>query len=196
MEQKTFHGNISPKDFSRAIFAHFHRGNLKVQQVGQGKKIVVQIASRNNAASGGQTAISVSLQKVEDGVLVQVGKQAWMGVAASLGVSAISALRNPLTLLGRIDDIAQDIENLQIRDELWDVIEITAKNLGAGFDLSDRLQRYVCEYCNTPNPVGESSCIACGAPLGSIQPQTCRNCGYIVLKGEKLCPNCRKPLYF
>ncbi len=195
MEQKTFHGNISPKDFSRALFAHFHRGNLKVQQIGEGDKTIIQIASRLNSTSGGQTAISVSLQKTEDGVLVQVGKQAWVGVAASLGISALAALRNPLSLLGRIDDIAQDIENLQIKDEIWDVIEITARNLGAGFALSERLRKYVCEYCETPNPIGEPRCIACGAPLGGIQPKTCSNCGYLILKEEKYCPNCQKAIY-
>lgn len=195
MDQKTYHGKISPQDFSRALFAHFHRGNLRVQQIGEGKKLIVQIATRNNPTSGGQTAIGVSLQKVEDGVMVQIGKQAWGGVAASLGFSALTAFRNPLSLLSRIDDIAQDIENIQIRDEIWDIIEITAKNLGAGFALSERLRKYICEYCDTPNPTGESHCIACGAPLGGIQPITCRSCGYVVLRNEKHCPNCAKPLY-
>lgn len=192
MEQKVYHGAIEPKDFSRSIFAHFHRGNLQVQQIGEGEKIVLQIASRKNVSSGGQTALTISIQKVVDGVMVQMGKQAWLGVAASLGFSALFAIRNPLNLLGRLDDIAQDIENLQLKDEVWDIIEITANNLGAGFDLSERLKKYVCEYCNTPNPVGEPSCIACGAPLGNIQPTTCLSCGYIIKNNETICPNCGK----
>ncbi len=101
MDQKTYHGKITPQDFSRGLFAHFHRGNLKVQQIGEGEKIIVQIATRNNPASGGQTAIGVSLQTVEDGVMVQIGKQTWGGVAASLGFSALTAFRNPLSLLSR-----------------------------------------------------------------------------------------------
>lgn len=195
MEQKTYHGNLTPKDFARSIFAHFHRGNLQVQQIGSGDKIVLQITSRDHVTSGGQTAIALSLQKVEDGVMAQIGKQAWLGVAASLGLSAFSALKNPLSLLGRIDDIAQDIENLTLRNEIWDIVDITAKNLGAGFEFSERLKRYVCDYCNTPNPLGENRCIACGAPLGNIQPMTCDNCGYVVLRSESNCPNCGKKLY-
>jgi len=190
MEQKIFHGNLTPKDFARTIFAHFHRGNLQVQQIGTGEKLVLQISSKERVTSGGQTAIGVSLQKVEDGVMVQIGKQAWLSVAASLGFSAFSALRNPLSILGRIDDIAQDIENLTLRDEIWDIIEITANNLGAGFELSERLKRYVCDFCNTPNQTGISSCIACGAPLGNVQPKSCTKCGYIILHSEKKCPNC------
>ena len=194
MEQKTYHGNLTPKDIARPIFAHFHRGNFQVQQIGSGDKIILQITSRNHVTSGGQTAIALSLQKVEDGVMAQIGKQAWLGVAASLGLSAFSALKNPISLLGRIDDIAQDIENLTLRNEIWDIVDITAKNLGAGFELSERLKRYVCDYCNTPNPLGENSCIACGAPLGDIQPVTCTNCGYVVLRTKSNCPNCGSKL--
>jgi predicted amidophosphoribosyltransferase len=42
------------------------------------------------------------------------------------------------------------------------------------------------------NEVGAGSCIACGAPLGNIQPRTCVACGFVVLRGEKTCPNCSK----
>jgi len=193
MDQKTFHGNITPADISKALIAYFHRGNYRVQQIGNGDNVIIQIASIFNAGSGGQTSIGVSVQKFEDGVMVQIGKQSWMGIAASLGKTALSAIRNPLSLLGRIDDVAQDIESLSIRDEIWSVINQTAYNLGAGFELSERLKRYVCDYCDTPNPVGESSCVACGAPLGSIQPRTCKFCGYIVASNESICPNCKKP---
>lgn len=192
MVQKTYYGKFTPEDFTRSLIAQFHRGNLRVQQIGDGEKVVVQVASNDLTNSGGKTAIGISLQKVEDGVMVQVGKQAWFSIAASLGLSAISVLRNPLNILGRIDDIAQDIENLQLKDEIWEVIDITANNLGAGFELSERLRRYICDYCDTPNPIGELHCIACGAPLGSIQPQTCKYCGYVITKDEKFCPNCKK----
>jgi hypothetical protein len=195
MVQKTYYGNFTPADFTRSIIAQFHRGNLRVQQIGNDERVVVQIASTEIPVSGGKTAIGISLQKVEDGVMIEVGKQNWYSIAASLGISAISVFRNPLNLLSRMDDIAQDIENIQLRDEIWDAIETTAKSLGAGFELSERLRRYVCDYCNTPNPIGEPSCIACGAPLGSIQPITCRQCGFAITKDEKYCPNCKAPVY-
>jgi hypothetical protein len=195
MEHKTFHGNITPRDISKALIGHFHRGNYQVQQIGEGDNIIVQIASIRNASSGGLTSIGISVQKFEDGVMIQIGKQSWMGIAASLGKTALSAIRNPLSLLGRIDDVAQDIESLSIRDEIWSIINQTAYSLGASFELSERLRRYICNYCDTPNPVGESSCIACGAPLGGIQPKSCRFCGYIVTNNEKICPNCKKPNY-
>jgi hypothetical protein len=117
-----------------------------------------------------------------------------MGIAASLGSTALSALRNPLSLLGRLDDLAQDIESLQLTEQIWAAIQELARTAAAGHELSERLRRMVCEYCDSANPVGEPRCIACGAPLGDVQPRTCLNCGFIVRSSETNCPNCRRPL--
>ncbi len=194
MEQRIFHGDITPTELAEALLAAYNRGNLRTQMVGDRNNMRVQIASRPNASSGGQTALTVSLIKVEDGVMVQLGQQAWLGVAASLGQSAIATLLNPWNLLGRLDDIAQDIENLQMSEAVWAILEKTARSHGAGKQISARLQRTVCDYCNTANPVGEGSCIACGAPLGSVQPRACPTCGFVVLRGEKTCPSCNRPI--
>lgn len=193
-DTRIYHGNITPSDLARDIIAHFNRGNFRVQQIGRDPKIAVQIATHQFTPSGGQTALTVTIHQVEDGVSVQVGEQAWLGVAASLGITALSALRNPLSLLGRIDDLAQDIQSLQLDEEIWGVIERSAQQHGVGQALSERLARYICPYCNTANPTGESRCIACGAPLGDIQPQTCMNCGFIVRNIERVCPNCHAKL--
>jgi len=177
-------------DFAQNLIAHFNRGNLRVQQIGGENQVAIQIASRQGAESGGQTALGITLQSVEDGVAVQVGKQAWLGVAASLGMTALAAMRNPMSLLGRFDDLAQDIEYIQLTDEVWRVIDQTANSLRAGHELSERLRRLVCDYCDTPNLVGEPNCIACGAPLGAVQPLACPNCGFVVTAKTSRCPNC------
>jgi hypothetical protein len=190
MERRIFHGSLTSNDVARALVAHFNRANLAAQQLGSGNKIIVQIASRQRPSSGGQTALTVHLRDVEDGIAVQLGKQTWLGVAASLGVTALSAFRNPFSLLSRLDDLAQDIENLQLTDEVWDVIENVARMRGATFELSKRLRRLKCEYCYTANPIGGPSCIACGAPLGDSQPSTCQNCGFVIKINESRCPNC------
>lgn len=190
MDTKIFHGDLTPNDMARALVARFNRGNIRAQQFGSGEKVVVQIASPGQPASGGQTALSIYLQKVEDGVSVQLGKQSWLGVAASLGMTALWTWHNPWNILSRLDDLAQDIESMQMVDDVWDTIESTARMAGASFELSERLRRMVCEYCTSANPVGESSCIACGAPLGNVQPITCAYCGFVLKKNETICPNC------
>jgi hypothetical protein len=194
MERKIFHGGITPTDVAQALLAEFNRGNLRAQLFGQSDKLAVQITTRPGASSGGETALTVSIQKFEDGVVAEIGEQAWLGVAASLGTTALWAMRNPLNLLGRLDDVAQDIENLQLHERVWTVIGKSAEALGASQKLSERLRRLECEFCGTANPVGEPACIACGAPMGSAQPVTCPACGFILKSGERQCPNCKSNL--
>jgi len=194
MEQRIFHGDITPNDLARALGGEFNRGGYQARQYGSNNEVIVQIATRDFQHHGGDTALTVSLRAVEDGVAVQIGKQAWLGVAASLGQTALSALLNPWSIIGRLGEVAQDIESIQLSDEVWRVIEETSHRLGATFELSERLKRMVCPYCTTANPVGEPSCIACGAPLGESQPTTCPQCGFVVKKGEAACPNCGKRL--
>ena len=181
-------------DIAQALIGEFNQGNLRAQTLGQSDKIIVQVGTQPGAMSGGQTAMTVTIQKLEDGIMVELGQQAWLGVAASLGMSALAALRNPFSLLGRLDDIAQDIENLQLSERTWQIIAQSARAAGASTELSDRLKRLLCDYCHTANAVGEPSCAACGAPLGKVQPDTCRNCGYVVRPGDKICKNCNQNL--
>ena len=194
MEQRIFHGNLSPNTIAQALLAQFNRGNLRAQIVGESNALHVQIATRPGAASGGQTAVTVNIQQVSDGIMVSVGEQAWLGVAADMGQTIIAALQNPWNLLNRLDDIAQNVENMQIVEKVWQVVAKTAKAAGASAQISERLRRLACEFCGTGNEVGTGSCIACGAPLGNMQPRTCASCGFVVLRGEKNCPNCSKPI--
>ena len=194
MDRRIFHGNIKPADIAQALLAEFNRGNMHAQVVGQSSKMAVQVSTRMGSQSGGQTALTITIQDTDDGIMVEIGQQAWLGVAASLGQTAISALRNPFSLLGRLDDLAQDIENLQLSEKAWKVIDRAVATAGASHELSDRLRRVVCDHCQTANPVGEGSCIACGAPLGTVQPAACPNCGFAVSQNEAVCPNCNKKL--
>ena len=194
MEQRIFHGQFTPDEFADSLLVNFNRGNLIVQKFENNGIISVQIKTRDGRTSGGSTALGIIIQPVEDGLLVQIGQQTWAGIAASLGASAVAALLNPINLLFRLDDIAQDFEYIQLTDEVWKVLESNAKALGSGYELSDRLKRVMCEYCQTANPAGEPSCIACGAPLGYLQPQTCRNCGFVLKEKATYCPNCKQPV--
>ncbi len=194
MKKKIFHGDIKPNTFAKALIAEFDHGNLQAGYTKTPDGLIIQIATRSFRQSGGQTGLTVAIERVEDGVAIQMGDQSMFGVAASLGTTALAAIRNPFSLLGRLDDIAQDIESLQLDDRAWEVIEKVARAAGASLELSERLRRLVCDYCDTANPVGESSCIACGAPLGDVQPTTCHHCGFVVRRSESICPDCKQPL--
>jgi hypothetical protein len=194
MDRRIFHGNIKPNDLAHALMAEFNRGNMYAQVVGTKENMAVQIATRMGSMSGGQTAMTVHIETCEDGVTVEIGQQAWLGIAASLGQTAWTALRNPFSLLSRLDDIAQDIESMQLSDNVWRVIDRSLKAAGASHALSERLTRVTCNFCGTANPLGEGNCIACGAPMGNAQPTTCSRCGFAVKVGEATCPNCNQKL--
>lgn len=193
MDQKTFYGPVTPDDFARALIAEFDQGNLITRVIGRGDQRIVQIASPPSPSSGGRTAITVHLTKVEDGVHVRLGQQEWIGVVTSLGFSALTALRRPINLIHRLDDIAQDISSLQLAMRIWAAVAEAAETLGVSHELSERLRRLSCEYCLTANPVGVPHCIACGAPLGPNQPVACIECGFLLEPGDRTCPQCGSP---
>jgi len=83
MTPRIYHGSFSPEDIARDLISYFHRGNYQVQRLGGPDNMAVQIATRRNLTSGGATALTVSLQKVADGVSVQLSNQAWFGLPAS-----------------------------------------------------------------------------------------------------------------
>jgi len=190
LNQRTYHGPVSPDSMAEALVGEFNRGTIRAQQIGQGEHVVVQIATRPGPASGGPTALAVQLHQVEDGVLVQIGQQAWLGVAASLAETGLWALKNPWTILGRLDDLAEDIAALGLADRVWSVLAQTAESAGASHVISERLRRVTCEYCYSANLVGAAACEACGAPLGPEQPVGCPQCGHVSPAGTAACPRC------
>jgi hypothetical protein len=194
MERRIYHGDITPTDVAQALMAEFNQGNLQTQLVGESKNLTVQIASAQFARSGGKTAMTINIQQVEDGVMIQIGEQQWLGVAASLGQSALSALLNPWNLIGRLDDIAQDVSNLQLNEKVWAVVAAVTRAKGASTELSERLTRLTCEFCGSANPVGEPNCVACGAPLGKAHPTACPKCGFAIQPADNFCPNCGQPV--
>ncbi|MQC26114.1 MAG: hypothetical protein DWG76_01510 [Chloroflexi bacterium] len=190
MKKKIYHGPLNLDEVAQALAGFFNRGALSAQLSRANNQAFVQIVTRNIGHSGGRTSLGVALRQVEDRLEVEVGKQAVLGIAASLGATALLALRNPLNLLGRLDDVAQDFENLELDDQVWELVDRLAADAGASHEFTERLKRLTCDYCRVANPVGEGRCLACGAPLGDVQPFTCSNCGNVVLGNEKQCPNC------
>lgn len=192
MTQRILHGNISPTDVANALQVNFNSSSYQVRTIGNPQLLNIQIATLDQPQSGGKTALTVRVEQAEDGVVISIGQQDWIGLAASLGKTAFQTFVNPLSLFGRLDDLAQDVESIQLNDKVIKVIDSIAQLRGAGYELSERLRRIECAYCSVANPVGKSHCISCGAPLGSLQPQTCKFCGFVVKMNEEVfCPNCK-----
>jgi len=188
-QQRTYHGDINPDEMAAALVAAFNQGNMRAQQVGEGDKVMVQIATRQGG-SGGKAALSITIQRVEDGVSAAMGQHEWLGVAASLGQTALTTLLNPWNLIGRLDDIAQDVTSLTLVDKAWEAVEKFAQAARITKTISERLQTVACPFCGTANKVGAPDCVNCGAPLGEYQPLSCPKCGNVMPAKSKFCANC------
>jgi ribosomal protein L40E len=190
MTQKVYHGNITPDDLAVAMQGEFNRGDLRVARSGDQDKIVINISTPQSRAAGGNTSLGIIIQKHEDGILVNMGEQEWLGIAADFGKTALDLLQNPWNLIGRLDDIAANVDSLQLPEKVWVAIERFAVSKAASTQISDRLRTTICLYCNAANPVGTASCVQCGAPLGDVQPGACSKCGMVNKKEARFCANC------
>jgi hypothetical protein len=190
MDQRTYHGDIVPDELADALVAQFDQGNLRAQKVGRGERLMVQIATREWRGSGGQAALTVTISKIEDGVTVALGQHDWFGAAASIAQTGLMLFLNPLSLLGRLDDLAQDVSSFSLPTQVWNTVEKFCQGVGATKEISERLRAIACPYCGVAAKVGQAQCSACGAPLGDLQPRTCSQCGNVMRSNAKFCDIC------
>ena len=191
MEQRTYRGDIEPEDLAQALLARFDYGDMKAQMVkGDEGHLLVQIATREWGWGAARSALTVGIAPVEEGVRVTLGQQQWLDAAASLAITGLSALINPLSLLGRIDDIARDVGKLTLPDQVWDTIEHYVDSVGAKLGLAEKQLVVTCAYCGVGNPVGAGTCSACGGSLADVQPMACPTCGFILPQGARFCSRC------
>lgn len=195
MTQKVYHGNITPDDLANAIMGEFNRGDLRVARSGNTEQVSLNISTPQSRAAGGNTSLAILIKRHEDGIMVQMGEQEWIGLAASFGQTALETLQNPWNLLHRLDDIAADVNSIQLPEKVWIAIERCMKTYAASHELSERLRTTTCPYCNAANAVGASACVQCGAPLGDAQPGTCADCGFVNVKEARFCANCGHKLW-
>jgi hypothetical protein len=194
MEQRTYRGEIDPDEMADALVAQFNGSDLMAQKVGQGEHILVQIASREWEWGGPQTALTVGLALTEGGVEVTMGQQRWLGAVADLAQTGLMALVNPLSLLGRIDDIARSVSGLTLPQQVWEAVEHYTESVGASLGLRAEETIVTCPYCGVGNPIGAPKCSACGAGLGEFQPRSCPQCGLVVEHDAHFCSRCGRSL--
>jgi len=191
MEQRTYRGDIDPEGLADALVARFNHGDLMAQEVrGQEGHLMVQIATRDWGWGAARSALSIGIAPVEGGVRVTLGQQQWLDAVASLAVTGLGMLVNPLFLLQRIDDIARDVGKLTLPDRVWDAVEHYVDSVGAKLGMSEKQLMVTCPYCGVGNPIGVGRCSACGGSLADVQPVACPDCGFISQKDASFCSRC------
>jgi predicted RNA-binding Zn-ribbon protein involved in translation (DUF1610 family) len=190
MDQRAYHGDIGLEELADLLVSTFDQGNLRAQRVGTSTRAMVQIATREWRGRGGQAALTVTISRLPDGVMVALGQHEWLGAAASLVQTGLMGLLNPVSLITRLEDIAQDVNSFSLPTQVWDVVDKYCRSVGASLAMSERLRSVVCPYCGVGNTVGQGSCSACGAPLGDSQPRTCPRCGNVMAHRSRFCDVC------
>lgn len=191
MEQRTYHGKITPEELAQALTARFSGDDLSATVAGEEGRLLVSISS--SGWQGGRTALQVGLSAVvSGGVLVTVGEHDVLGVASDLLQTGLAAMVNPLTVIGEMNDVARNVERLQLPKLVWETVDHYASSVGAG--LTPDPVVVTCPYCGVDSPIGVTKCSSCGASLASAQPLTCAKCGKILPATLKYCTRCGAPL--
>ncbi len=189
MDQRTFQGTIEPDEVADALLAQFNQGGTTAQRLGRGDRAVVQIGTFDRHRRV-ENALTVTVAKTADGVNVSLGQQEWLGAAADLAQAGLGALFNPLSLLGNLGEIVQDVSSFGLPQQVWDTVDRYCKSVGAGLGGSPQTTALVCPYCNAANQPSAPTCVGCGAPLGEAQPVYCPQCGQVAAHGTKFCARC------
>ena len=125
--------------------------------------ISAKITSQTDFGRGSRTSIYVYAKKQNNDLLVTVSDQEWSSIASSLGTTLLSAAINPINLLHRLDDLAVDVQNIQLSDRVKTFVKEFKQHKS---DLAiEEIDRYSCKYCKSKNEPKSTHCRACGAPL-------------------------------
>jgi len=186
MEQRTYHGKITPQELATALLARFNTEDMTATQAGEGDRLVVNIMA--SGAVGGPCSLSVGLSPAPTGVTVTIGPYNILGVAADLLETGLKALVNPITLIGEITDVAQNVQRLTLPQQVWQTIDHYCQSVGAS--LVPEPSGVTCPYCGIISPLGTGQCPSCGAPLGEYQPIACPKCGRLLPRTTRFCIRC------
>jgi hypothetical protein len=191
MERRTYRGPITASGLAQALVNRFNVGHLVARASGPDDHIIVQIAARDRNWGGrARAAITISIIEHEEAVEVSLGEHQWLGPAADLLEAGLKGWLRPMTLLGEIAEIADDVQTLQLPQQVWEAIDHYVESVGARLGLAEQDRMVACPFCGVGNPVGEGQCSACGASLAGAQPSECPNCGKLSLHSASFCSRC------
>jgi Double zinc ribbon len=204
MEQRIYHGNISPDALADYLVGMFNQGygGTVAQKVGQGNQVLVQIGLLSHSGRRIRHSIGVSVARTPDGISVATGQANWFD-DPDLGGSLIGAMWWPPLLLF---PLARGINSYALYQDIWQAVDTYCAQAGAMQGGVTTAHAVYCHNCGVVNDEGDQVCRMCGAPLYAPQqrpqpphyqpPQAevvCPRCGQTVSAGN-FCNNCAAPL--
>lgn len=191
MEQRTYHGQITPESLAQALLDQWDRDETVAQALETEGGIIVQIGQRGEGwfEEEPRNALTVGIEQLEDGVRVAMGQQQWYKAGGQLMVGGLIGFFPffftwPLGNLFRGDDPPPDRD---LPGQIWQTIEQNAGQAGAATGPTRRLATVVCPACGVANPEGAGHCSACGQ---SLDATACPQCGATNPQGANFCIRC------
>jgi hypothetical protein len=129
MEQRTYHGTISPGELADHLVQHFDpQPDIQAQKLGEGDSLAVQIAGGDDRANQRNvlTLAIVRATDAEQGVTVTIGQQQWItpemaGHAAVIAL--IGVLVTPWALFGLLWPIREAVSAYTRVSSIWNTVE-------------------------------------------------------------------------
>jgi len=190
VEQRAYHGQIEVEPMAQALAAQFDTGTTHARWLKlENGAALVQVWSRRVERDDPVAMLTLRLTPSATGIVATMSEERVEGVFLDLVKTGVKALLQPLSLLGELDDVARNIQQLRLRDAVWEAVEQYCREEEATKG-GGPMAHVVCPYCGTPNPVGQLTCSACHAPLAEVQPIACPRCGFLNDPENARCVQC------
>lgn len=137
MEQRTFHGNVTPDMLADYLVQYYEpQHDLQAQRFGQGPSLMVQIG-RGDTADELHHAVTLGItQDTKDpmAITVTMGQQQWItpqiaGYAAMMGL--VSIMVTPWALFALIWPVSNMLTGTMLPRDIWQKIEVYMATGGA-----------------------------------------------------------------
>lgn len=137
MEQRVYHGSITPEGLANYLVQHYDpQENLQAQKVGEGNSLLVQIGHGDNPAEM-RHAVTVAIagsHSEEPGVTVTMGQRQWITEeeathAAFWGLLAL--LLTPWVLFALLWPLSEMISRSTLPADIWTTIDTYAASQGS-----------------------------------------------------------------
>lgn len=130
MEQRIYHGDISPESLADFLVGHYDpQENLQAQKIGQGSANAVQIG-RGDVPQDLRHAVTVAITRTSGeeapGVVVTMGQQQWLTpkmatYAAVFGL--LGVLVTPWALFALLWPLSDAVGSSTLPGDIWNTID-------------------------------------------------------------------------
>lgn len=194
MEQRVYHGAITPEGLAQALLDEWDREQTVAQAFGENGQVIVQIGQREAGwfSDEPRQAMTLTIEPIGDGIRVNMGQQQWykendIQVFGGGFIGFFPFFLFPLGGGGLFGGDEGQIDQ-RLPSLIWQSIDRYAGNFGAATGATRRLSTVACPECGVANPQGATSCSACGTQLSAVP--VCPQCGYQNPVGANFCNRC------